>query len=105
MRTIFMFNNIKDHHYVFRSYLLNNTEYFNAIRVLCFDWYEQIMTTEGMIWKDINKYVDNSKELYWKKDNVSYNIDSAHLPQDTESFQLGFLQIMDNINDILKNYN
>jgi len=104
MRTFYQFK-LKDSPVFFNSYLPDEKEYFDHLRGLSLDWYDDVMKNFGPIEKKINVYFDysnNTDILFWKNQEVNYPFKNNSLA-DVESYPLALSQILANTNQLLKN--
>ena len=102
MRTLIEFNNMNQT-YAFRSFIEDNNEYFNKLKSLSNKWYDYILSTEGYIDKNINKYIKNGEELYWQYVSVTYGLLENEMNNDGEAYPLSVLQFLSNVNTLITN--
>ena len=102
LKTMIDFNNASPPSYTFNSYIHDNEEYFNTMKNMSLFWYRQILTTEGYINKNINRYMKGENELFWKQIPITYGLLERNVNEDGESYPLSILQVLSNVNYLLE---
>ena len=102
LKTMIEFNNASPPIYTYNSYIQNNEEYFNTMKNMSLFWYKQILSTEGYISKNINRYMNSEKELFWKQVPITYGLLERNVNDDGESYPLSILQVLSNVNYLLE---
>ena len=102
MRTMYQLDN-KNSPVEFNTYVQNDDIYFENLRGMSLNWYNNISTIFAPIEEKIDIYFDysNSTNLFWQSENVNYAFNS--IITDKESFPLALAQILSNVNQLTKN--
>ena len=100
LRTMYLRVEQKEN-YTFNSFIDDNEEYFNTMKIKCFFLYNNITTSFGNFEHKIGKYLNKDKfDLFWSKEKKKYYYNDLI---DYEPFPAIISQILSNVNSILFN--
>ena len=100
LRTMYLRVEQKEN-YTFNSFIDDNEEYFNTMKIKCFCLYNNITTSFGNFEHKIGKYLNKDKfDLFWSKEKKKYYYNDLI---DYEPFPAIISQILSNVNSILFN--